>query len=138
MAMSTAPSARRRKSSSIRRSSRTTTQNIAEPPLDVTHSCQLQRPPMQTAHRVRPTSNLTLRQRRLPRRAWRVDANDAAILALSDRGASPNLLAGYQLVQAHDLTAPALTVMTGGLSALVEILMNHLVQWRAAIGHQIS
>jgi len=82
---------------------------------------------MQTAHRVRPTGNLTLRQRRLPCRTRRVDANDAAILPLGDRCTGPNLLAGHHPVQAHDLTPPPFAIMTGGLAALVEILMNHLV-----------
>jgi hypothetical protein len=78
-------------------------------------------------HRVRPARNLTLRQRRFPRRAWGVNANDATILPLGYRCPGPNLLADHQLVQAHDLTPPPFAIITGGLAALVEILMNHLV-----------
>jgi len=82
---------------------------------------------MQTPHRVRPARNLTLRQRRFPRRAWGANANDATILPLGYRRTGPNLLTGHQLVQAHDLTPPALAVVAGGFSTLVEILMDHLV-----------
>jgi len=58
---------------------------------------------MQTAHRVRPARNPTLRQRRLPCRARRIDANDATVSPFGYRCPGSNLLASYQLVQAHDL-----------------------------------
>ena len=81
---------------------------------------------MQAARRVRPARNLTLRQRRFHRRAWGVNADDATILPLGHRCTGPNLLAVTSSCRRMILRRQA-AVVASGLSALVEILMNHLL-----------